>query len=52
MEPNWASPGAATSGAPAGGVDIPSVNTGAANAVQRLVAVTIAVTIAVTTTLS
>lgn len=30
-EPDWATPGAATSGAPAGTMDIPDVNTGTAN---------------------
>ena len=34
-EPDWATPGAATSGAPAGAVDAPPVNTGVANAPQR-----------------
>jgi hypothetical protein len=33
MEPNWASPGAATAGAPAGAME--TVNTGTANVALR-----------------
>ena len=34
-EPDWATPGAATTGAPAGAAELPTVNTGAVNPVQR-----------------
>ena len=38
-EPNWATPGAATAGAPAGAIDVPPVNTGTANKVERYVSI-------------